>query len=112
MYQSITIVGRLGQDPELRYTANGTPVANMSVAVDGFKHGEKTTTWFRVAVWGGSAEAAANHLHKGSVVLVAGTVEASAWKKDNDICMASLEVNAYTVRFLPSARRDGSQSSA
>ena len=61
MYQRLIIVGRLGQDPEMRYTQEGKPVTNLSVATDkswtdasGTKH--EQTTWFRVAVWGNQAE--------------------------------------------------------
>ena len=56
MYQQITIVGNLGQDPEMRYTASGVPVTSFSVAVskrwtgqDGQK--QEKTTWFRVTAW-------------------------------------------------------------
>ena len=77
MYQSITIIGRLGRDPEMRYLPNGDPVTSFSVATDrGWtdKNGQKQkeTTWFRVSVFGKQAENTNTYLSKGKMVLVEG----------------------------------------
>ena len=105
MYQQITLIGRLGQDPELRYTPQGTPVCNFSVATDHTytdQNGERQTrtTWFRVGVFGRQAEHCNNYLAKGRMVLVTGRVDASAWKDQEGNAHATLEVLAHTVRFL------------
>lgn len=49
-YEKLTIVGNLGQDPELRHLEDGTAVTNLSVAVNKKRNGQKSTTWFRVSV--------------------------------------------------------------
>src|SRR5688572_5118875 len=77
MYQSITIVGNLGKDPELRYTPSGQSVCSFSVATSRqytAKSGEKVkeTVWFRVSAWGKLAEVCNQYLTKGSKVLVVG----------------------------------------
>ena len=112
MYQSITIVGHLGQDPELRYTPQGTAVANFSVATnrkwtnaDGTP-GEETC-WFRVTTWGRLAEVTNQYLKKGRQVLVEGTITPDAatggprvWTRQDGTAGASFEIRANTVKFL------------
>lgn len=75
MYQSITVIGRLGRDPEMRYLPNGDPVTSFSIATDRAYKGKdgqlvKETTWFRVSVFGKSAESTNQFLSKGKLVLV------------------------------------------
>jgi len=111
------IVGHLGRDPEMRYTPDGTPVTNFSVAStrkwnnpDGTK-GEETI-WFRVTVWRRQAETAAQYLHKGSLVLVEGRLNPDknggprVWTGQDGQPHASFEVTAETIRFL-SGRGEG-----
>jgi len=105
------IVGHLGRDPEMRYTPDGTPVTNFSVAStrkwnnpDGTK-GEETI-WFRVTVWRRQAETAAQYLHKGSLVLVEGRLNPDknggprVWTGQDGQPRASFEVTAETIRFI------------
>ena len=112
MYQHITIVGRLGRDPEMRYTPNGQAVTSFSVATDRQytdANGQKVkeTTWFRVSVWGKQAETTNQYLKKGSMVLVDGRLTPDPktggpriWKKDDGSEGASFEITASAVRFL------------
>jgi single-strand DNA-binding protein len=116
MYQKITIVGNLGGDPEMRYTPNGTPVTHFSVAAnrrwtDAQGQAQEETTWFRVSVFGRQAEACAQYLNKGRLVLVEGSLRPDpqtggprVWTGNDGVARASYEVTARTVRFLGSAR--------
>jgi len=111
MYQNLTIVGNLGQDPELRYTPQGDAVTNFSLATnrtwtgaDGEK--KSAVTWFRVTVWGKSAEACNQYLAKGRQALVVGTLQADdsgnprIWTDNSGNPRTSYEVRAQTVQFL------------
>ena len=107
MYQQITVVGNLGNDPEMRYAPNsGDPVTSFSVAAgrswtgaDGQKH--EKTVWFRVSIWGKQAEACATYLAKGRQVMVVGEVEAPRVFTDRDgNARAALEIKASSVQFL------------
>lgn len=112
MYQRITIVGNLGRDPELRYTPNGTPVAQMSVATSNTytnQKGEqvKETAWFRVSVFGKQAESCSQYLSKGRQVLVEGRLRPDPssggpqiFTRKDGTAGASYEITATTVRFL------------
>jgi single-strand DNA-binding protein len=118
MYQKLTIVGNLGNDPEMRYTPSGQAVTNLSVATNRqytSNSGErvKETTWFRVSVWGKQAEACNQYLRKGSKVLVEGRMNADPntggpriWTANDGSPRASFEVTAQTVRFLSSRQED------
>ena len=77
MYQQITLVGNLGNDPEMRYTPSGVPVVSFSLAVnkswttpDGQR--QDRTTWFRVTAWRKTAEIVSQYLTKGRQVLIIG----------------------------------------
>jgi single-strand DNA-binding protein len=105
MYEQLIIVGNLGNDPEMKFTASGVPVTTFSVAVnrkwtnnDGTP-GEETK-WFRVTVWRKLAETCAQYLAKGRQVMVIGRVAASAFSGQDGSPRASLEVTADTVRFI------------
>lgn len=88
MYQSITIVGRLGQDPDLRMTASGTAVCSLSVGVsetwtkDGKK--QERTDWFRVTAWDKLAEICGKYLAKGSLVMFVGRMQQESYEKNGE----------------------------
>jgi len=119
MYQSMTLVGNLGRDPEMRYTPNGTPVTSMNVATNRKYTGAdgqlvKETTWFRVSVFGKQAEACAQYLKKGSTVLVEGRLQSDlktggpkTFTRQDGTLGTSFEIAANTVRFMPSGRDNG-----
>ncbi len=112
MYQKVVIVGNLGRDPEMRYTPDGRPVTNFSVATnrrwtnqDG-SQGEETA-WFRISAWGKLAETCNQYLTKGRQVLVEGILRPDPntggpkiWTRQDGTAGASFEVMANTVRFL------------
>ncbi len=119
MYQHITIVGRLGRDPEMRYTPNGQAVTSFNVATDrqytdGNGQRVKETTWFRVSVWGKQAETTNQYLKKGSMVLVDGRLTCDPktggpriWKRQDGTEGASFEISANSVRFLSTRSETG-----
>ena len=118
MYQKLLIIGRLGKDPEMRFTPNGQAVTSFSVATDRQYSDQagklvKETVWFRVSAWGKLAETCNNFLQKGKMVMVEGrlTVDAKTggpriWTGQDGTPRASLEMVASTVKFL-SAKTDG-----
>lgn len=120
MYQSITVIGRLGRDPEMKYMPNGDPVTSFSIATDrqyNDRNGAKVkeTTWFRVSVFGKQAEIANQYLSKGKLVLIEGRLRPdknggpATFTKQDGTVGASFEVVANTVRFL-SPREEGAQA--
>jgi single-strand DNA-binding protein len=90
---ALTIGGRLGADPTVG-NANGTAVLNFNVAVDGwdYKAREKTTTWVRCALFGARGEKLAEHLSKGSHVMVSGQGKLSEYKGKQYLELTANEV--------------------
>ena len=117
MYQQITLIGNLGSDPEMRYTPSGAAVTNFSMDTSEKWTGQdgqqqERTIWWRVSVFGKSAEASNEYLKKGSKVLVEGRMNADQktgnprlWQGQDGQMRASFEVAALTVKFL-SGRSD------
>lgn len=112
MYQQITLIGNLGNDPELRHTATGAPVCSFRLAVHKQWQGQEgeqkeKVTWFRVTAWQKLAEVVHEHLSKGRRVLVIGEVEnAQAYMSKTGELAATNEITARTIRFLDSAHSD------
>lgn len=113
MYQQITLIGNLGNDPEMRYTPSGTPVASFNLATSRSWTGQDgqrqdKTTWFRISVWNKQAEIVTQYLAKGRQVMVVGEVEEARVYTDRDgNPRASLEVKAQSVRFLGQKAQGG-----
>lgn len=119
MYHTIIAAGNLGRDPELRYTPNGQPVCNFSLATSRkYKNKDgilvSITNWFRVSVWGPMAENCNLYLRKGSKVLVEGqlvpdseTGGPKVFAKNDGTYGAAYEITASNVRFLTSKSDNG-----
>lgn len=104
MVNSIVIVGRLGQDPEIKYFESGSVKAKFSVAVDrGFKE-NKTTDWFSVEVWGRTAEFVGEWVKKGSLVSVTGTLETNRYNDQAGNLKEWPYIKAADVSFVGSKR--------
>ena len=111
MLNKVILIGRLAQDPELRYTPNGAPVATFALAMNRVynnKQGEKVedTTFIDIVVWNKLAENCANYLSKGRLAAVDGRLSSRSYDDKQGIRRKSVEVVAYDVRFLDFGNRD------
>ena len=107
----VILHGRLGKDPELKYTSNSTAVCNLSLATDetykdkdGNKHDK--TEWHRLVAWGRQAEVMAEYLKKGSEVVVTGKIETRSWEKDGKKNYTT-EVRVSTFEFCGRSKTEG-----
>lgn len=75
---SITLVGRAGRDPEVKYFESGTVVANLTLAVRGLRK-DDDTEWFNLEIWGKTAQVAADYVRKGSLIGVVGRIRTERW---------------------------------
>jgi len=98
---NVTLIGRVGRQPELRYTNGGTAVCEITIAVDGT---DDNVEWIPVVTWGRTAEAIAQHVHKGRQVGVEGELRVSEWEPDNGPKRYDVKVHARRVDFLAKPR--------
>ena len=104
----VQIIGNLGQDPEMRFTANGRAVSTFNVAVnrsyttqDGERREE--TEWVRVVAWARLAELVSQYLTKGRLVYVEGRLQTRQWEDKEGQRRYTTEVVAQDVQFLDRA---------
>ena len=106
-----TIIGNLGGDPEVRYSADGKPFLRMNVAANYRNRGpdgewQDRTEWVRVTVIGQRAESLGQYLRKGSKIYAEGRLEARPWTDQQGQIRAGLEVVANEVEFVTSRADD------
>ncbi|MFH1027046.1 MAG: single-stranded DNA-binding protein [Pseudomonadota bacterium] len=94
MINTVTIVGNLGQDPEIRYTPNAVPIANFTIAVNEVYKGKdgqkvKKTHWFRVTAFQSLAEIVGEYCTKGSKVGIRGQLQQRTWQDSEGATTAS-----------------------
>jgi single-strand DNA-binding protein len=110
-FNKVILVGNLGRDPELRYTAQGTPVCTLSIATsekrkDRNGEWQDITTWFRVTLWNRQAETASQYLQKGRQVYVEGRLRVEEWTDRDGKSRYTLEVHGTDMQFIGSRGDD------
>jgi single-strand DNA-binding protein len=107
---------RLGADPDITFSTNGTAIAKIRVVTNGRRlvDGEwqdTDTSWWQVTAFGKTAEAVADHLHKGDLVMVSGKIKQREWEKDG-VKRASADVVADEVAKVVKAGQAQPQAQA
>ena len=101
----VILVGNLGQDPEGRFTPQGTAVTNLSVATNESwknQNGElqDRTEWHRVVMYGKMAETANEYMHKGQMVYIEGRLQTNEWEDQNQIKRRTTEIKCDNFTML------------
>lgn len=109
----VILLGRLGQDPELKYTPGGAAVCNFSLATteawtDKAGQKQEKTEWHRIVVWGKLAELCNQYLSKGRQAFLEGRLQTRSWEDKDGNKRYTTEIMATTVQFIggPSAERN------
>ena len=103
----VELLGRVGAQPEMRYTPGGTAVTRISLATDRRRQdGSSETDWHDVVCWGMQAEAVNGYVEKGNRIYVAGRLLQNSWETEDGQKRRRTEVHAREVVFLDS--RNGS----
>ena len=109
MINQCNFIGRLGRDPEIRYTQSGKAVASFSIACSEKRGGEETTEWVNVVAWEKLAEICGQYLVKGSLVFISGRMQTRKWQDKDGGTRYTTEIVAREMKML-SPRGEGSGS--
>src|SRR5712691_5305889 len=101
----VILVGRLGRDPETRYTSSGQAVCNFTMATDeSFKdrsgERQKRTEWHRIVLWAKLAEIAQQYLKKGTLVYIEGRIQSRQWDDRDGNKRTTVEIVGNVMRML------------
>lgn len=97
----VVLAGRVGRDPETRYTQGGKTVCNLSLATNGFSGGRKTTEWHKLVVWEKTAELVQRYVRKGSFIMVEGRITYREWRDKDENKRTVTEIVVNRVDFGP-----------
>lgn len=108
------LIGRLGKDPEVRYTQNNTAVATLSIATserykDNNNEWQERTEWHRCVAWARTAEVCEKYLKKGSQVFIEGPIQTRQWEKDGQK-QYTTEIKIQVMQMLDSKGASNSGS--
>jgi single-strand DNA-binding protein len=117
MLNRAELIGRLGKDPEVRYTPDGTMVTNFSIATTESykdKSGEKVqkTEWHRIVTFGKLAEICGNYLTKGKLIYIAGKIQTRSWDNKDGVKQYTTEIVANDMKMLDSKGTDDRRGNA
>lgn len=114
MFSSVTLIGRLGKDPEVRYTQSGDPVANFSIAITKKYMKDdnacERVDWIKVVAWNKLAEICGKYLSKGRLVHIQGELIVNEWTSNKGEKHFSTEVKASHLTFLEFKKEQDQQS--
>jgi len=107
MINKVILIGRMGKDPEVRYTADGAMITNFTLATDEQwkdKNGEKVqkTEWHNISCFGKLAEICGNYLHKGSKIYVEGKIQTRSYEDKEGIKRYSTSIIIHDMKMLDS----------
>ena len=110
MLNKVQLLGNLGSDPEVRFTANGTPVANLQIATnerwtDQQGQKQESVEWHHVVVWGKMAEACGKYLSKGRQVFLEGKIKTRKWQDREGADRFTTEIHTRNIVFLGGPRK-------
>ncbi len=102
----VTLVGRVGGDPDVKYFDSGSVKCKLTLAVNRRTREGEQTDWFNLELWGKTAEVAANYVHKGSLIGVKGSLKFDRWSDRNTGVNRSTPVVQVDKLDLLGSKRD------
>ena len=112
MYNKVVLLGRLGQDPDVRVTQNGTMCVNASLATNRIDK-NKTTDWHKIVIWGKAAEVCERYCKKGTLILVEGELQYRNFEGKDGNKVYMTEIVCHQIKLVePKSHGAGDTTSA
>jgi single-strand DNA-binding protein len=111
-FNRVVLAGNLTRDPELRFTQEGVPVANFSIAVNRVRSKSEAVDFFNVSCWRELGERVANYKKKGDPILVEGHLQYRTWQIPDGTKLSAVDVVANNVQFLSRSGEPQQQAEA
>ena len=112
MVNNCMFIGRLGRDPESRFTQSGKTVVNFSIACSEKRGGEEYTEWVNIVVWDKLGEICAQYLQKGSLVYISGRMQTRKWQDKEGGTRYTTEIVAREMKMLDGKEGGGRDAGA
>ncbi|GAB4132922.1 MAG: single-stranded DNA-binding protein [Cyanobacteria bacterium J069] len=109
---TVTLVGRVGRDPDVKYFESGSVVCKFTLAVNRRTRNSDEPDWFNLEMWGKTAEVAANYVRKGSLIGVSGSLKFEYWKDRNTGADRSAPIIRVDRMELLGSKRDTEAAAA
>jgi single-strand DNA-binding protein len=110
MVNKVILIGRVGRDPEMRYTGDGTPVATFSMAMTEKWKDKESTTWLNIVAWKKLGEIVGEYVKKGALLYVEGKVQVREYEARDGAKRKVFEIVAHQIKML-GGKSNGGQSS-
>lgn len=107
MINNCMFIGRLGRDPESRFTQSGKTVVNFSIACSEKRGGEEYTEWVNIVAWDKLGEICAQYLQKGSLVYISGRMQTRKWQEKSGTYRYTTEIVAREMKMLDGRESGG-----
>lgn len=107
MINNCMFIGRLGRDPESRFTQSGKTVVNFSIACSEKRGGEEYTEWVNIVAWDKLGEICAQYLQKGSLVYISGRMQTRKWQDQSGTDRYTTEIVAREMKMLDGRESGG-----
>lgn len=108
----VTLVGRVGGEPDVKYFESGSVVCNLTLAVNRRSRNNDQPDWFNLEIWGKTAEVAANYVRKGSLIGVSGSLKFDSWQdKSTGTTRSKPVIRVDRLDLLGSKRDEGGEGS-
>ena len=107
MINNCMFIGRLGRDPESRFTQSGKTVVNFSIACSEKRGGEEYTEWVNIVAWDKLGEICAQYLQKGSLVYISGRMQTRKWQAKTGTDRYTTDIVAREMKMLDGRESGG-----
>ena len=108
----VTLVGRAGGEPEVKYFDSGSVKCSLTLAVNRISRNRDQPDWFNLEIWGKTAEIAANYVHKGSLIGIKGSLKLDTWSDRNTGVQRSKPIIKVERLELLGSKRDSEAGAA